>query len=98
MGTMILVSAFVIEAALASYCLMTKSQQPQLRSYLRIGAFGVFVLLAAFAVIQWSFRWYALGALLLSWALLGVWTLLRPQPDQKTFRRGLMLLKAVAIF
>ena len=59
MGTIILIIAFVIEAAFATYCIITKSNQQKVRSFVRIGAFAAFVLFTLVSVIQWGFRWYA---------------------------------------
>ncbi|MCY9756953.1 hypothetical protein M5X00_22170 [Paenibacillus alvei] len=35
------------------------------------------------SVIEWSFRWLGLRLLLLVWALLGVWTLIRSKEERK---------------
>ena len=84
MGAILLIIAFVLEAAFAIYCLITKSSQQKIRSVVRIGAFGVFALFTLLGMIEWGLRWYALGALLLIWAALGAWTLLiRGQADKK---------------
>jgi hypothetical protein len=37
MGTIILLSAFIIEAAFVTYSIVTRSDQKIIRSYLRIG-------------------------------------------------------------
>ena len=96
MGTIILIIAFVLEAAFATYCMITKSSQQKLRSFVRIGAFVVFAFFTLLRVIEWSFRWYALGALLFIWAAQGAWTLLiRSQGDKKEFRAGEMVFMAV---
>jgi len=97
MGTAILLIAFVIEAAFVTYCIVTKSDQPKVRSIIRVGAFGAFVVFTLVAVIQWTFRWYALAALLLIWAGLGAWTLMRRQTEQKPYRAGPGLVRAVAM-
>ena len=56
MGTIILAIAFVLEAALVAYCILTKSGQSKVKSFIRIGALAGFVLFTLAAVIQWSFR------------------------------------------
>ena len=38
MGTIILIIAFIVEAAFATYCIVTKSNQRQIRNFMRIGA------------------------------------------------------------
>ena len=97
MGTIILVIAFVIEAAFAAYCIITKSNQKKVRSFIRIGSFAGFVLFTLVAVIEWSLRWYGLAALLLAWAALGVWTLIRSQADKKEYRGRRIVFQAVAM-
>ena len=86
MGTTILVIAFVVEAAFAVLCLRTKSYQKKARSLIRIGAFASFVLFTLAAAIDWSMRWYSLAALLLVWAALGAWTIMRNNADKKEFQ------------
>jgi dienelactone hydrolase len=86
MGTVILLIAFVIEAAFVTYSIVTKSDQKSVRSYLRIAALAVFVLFTLLSVIQWGFRWYLLAALLLVWAALGAWTLVRQPIEKKPYR------------
>ncbi len=95
MGTIILLIAFVIEAAFAVYCMITKSNQEKVKSYIRIGAFAAFVLFTLVSVIQWSFRWYLLAALLLIWAALGAWTLIRKPVGKKEYKLLPGFVKAV---
>src|SRR5512146_1551733 len=97
MGTVILIIAFVVETAFATYCVVTKSSQEKVKSLLRIGALAAFVLLTLASVIQWSFRWYGLAALLLLWAALGVWTLVRKKAEKKDATAGRIVLKAIAM-
>lgn len=98
MGTVILLIALVVEAAFAAYCIATKSNQARLKSYIRIGALAVFLLFTAVSFIQWSFRWYAVAALLFIWAGLGVWTLVRNKPVKKEFSAGRTALTATGSF
>ena len=95
MGTIILIIALVIEAAFATYCIITKSNQRKVRSFVRIGAFAAFVIFTLVSVIQWSFRWYALAALLLVWAVLGAWTLIRKKDEKKEYRTGRIVFQAI---
>jgi dienelactone hydrolase len=83
MGTIILNIAFIAEIAFAVYCIVTKSNQEKVRSYIRIGALVAFVLFALVSIIQWSFRWYGLAFLLLVWAVLGAWTLIRKKAEKE---------------
>jgi predicted dienelactone hydrolase len=85
MGTIILTIAFVVEIAFAVYCLVTKSGQQKLKSYIAVGAFAAFVLFALVSVIQWSFRWYLLGGLLFLWAIIGSIRLVGKKVDTKPF-------------
>lgn len=103
MGTIILLIAFVVEAAFVTYSIITRSEQKVIRSYLRIGGLAAFVLLTLVSVIQWSFRWYLLAVLLLIWSALGAWTLVRKPLEKKPFRvvpaisRAILMLLSVFI-
>jgi dienelactone hydrolase len=95
MGTIILIIAFVIETAFATYCIITKSNQRMVRNFIRIGAFAMFLIFTLVAFIQWSFRWYALAALLLVWAALGAWTLMRKKDEKKGYKAGPVVGRAI---
>lgn len=95
MGTIILITALVVEAAFAAYCILTKSNHTQARSFVRLGALAAFVIFMLVSVIQWSFRWYLLFALLLIWAVLGAWTLIRPVEERKAYKAGPTVAKAI---
>lgn len=97
METIILLIALLIETAFAIYCIRTKSNQVRVQSFIRIGAFGAFVLFTLVTVIQWSFRWYALAALLFLWAALGAWTLLR-RTNNIAFMTGRSIVQALTAF
>lgn len=105
MGIVILIIALVVEIGFAVYCFATRSRQGQARSVISLGAFGAFVLLLLAGVIQWSFRWYLLGGLLLIWAVMGAWRLLRRQPEARPFSGvrtvfgaiGMLLLIFIAV-
>ena len=90
MGTIILSIAFIVEIAFAAYCIITKSNQEKVRSYIRFGALVAFVLFALVSVIQWSFRWYGLALLLLVWAGLGTWTLIRKKAEKEYRARSIV--------
>jgi dienelactone hydrolase len=95
MGTIILLIAFVIEAAFAVYCMVTKSNQEKVKSYIQIGAFAAFVLFTLVSVIQWNFTWYLLAALLFIWAALGAWSLLRKPSEKKDYKAFPTVLRAI---
>ena len=103
MGIVILIFAVVIEDAFAVYCIVTQSSQDKTRNLLRIGELAAFVACTLAAVIEWSARWYGLCALLLAWAALAVWRLLRkPQQEKpysvrKTVFGGMLALLLVGI-
>ena len=97
MGTIILIIAFVIEAAFATYCIITKSNQKKVRSFVRIGALAAFVIFTLVSVIEWGFRWYGLAALLLVWSALGAWTLIGKKEDKKAYKTGRVMFKAIAM-
>jgi dienelactone hydrolase len=97
MGTLILMIALVIEVAFAAFCMVTKSSQTKVKSFIRIGALAVFVLFTLASVIQWSFRWYILAALLSLWALLGALTLIRKQAEKKEYRARRSVIRAISM-
>jgi dienelactone hydrolase len=95
MGILILLIAFATEVAFTAYCLITKSNQEKVKSYLRIGAFAAFVLFTLISVIQWNFTWYLLAALLFIWALLGIWSLLRKPVEKRIPKPFPTILRAI---
>lgn len=103
MGTEILLIAFITQAAFTGYCLATRSNQEMIRSYLRIGGLLVFGLATLASIVQWSFRWYLLAALLLIWAALGAWSLARKPVEEQPYRvlpaitRGVLMLLLTGI-
>jgi dienelactone hydrolase len=103
MGTLILLIAFLIEAAFVVYCIVTKSSQEKVKSVLRIGALAAFILFTLASVIEWGARWYLLAALLIIWAALGAWTLIRKPGEKKSYKlipglaRAVLMLLLVAI-
>ena len=97
MGTIILIVAFVIEAAFVTYCLITKSNQKKVRSFVRIGAFVAFVLFTLAAVIQWGSGWYLLALLLFIWAMIGAVTLLRKKAEKKEYKPGRLVFNGILV-
>jgi dienelactone hydrolase len=95
MGTTILIIAFIVEIAFATYCIVTKSNQRRVRNFMRIGALAAFVLLALLSVIHLGFRWYLLTLLLLVWAVMGAWVLFRRKADQGDFKTPRIVGKAI---
>lgn len=81
----ILVIALFVEVTFTVYCLTTRLNQTRLRSWIRLGLLGAFILGALASLIDWGSRWYLLAALLGIWAALGVWVLLGRRPETRPF-------------
>ncbi len=96
MGTVTLLAACAVEIIRAAYCLATKSHQEKTRSAVRIAAFAVFIFLSFISVIQWSFRWYGLGALLLVWPVSGTVVLFRRNTREKDFHARQVVSSAIS--
>ena len=94
---LIFLTAIAVEIALVVFCLITKSNHKKLRSIIKIIAFACFFLFSAFGIIQWSFRYYALAALLLLLAIMGVVSLIRKKEDKKKYKAVRVVFKAVGI-
>lgn len=97
MGTYIFLTAVVVEIAFAVFCIRTKSNQRRLRSIIRIVALAGFILLIILSVFEWSFRYYALAALLLLLALMGAVTLIRKSEERKVYKTGRIIRKAIGM-
>ena len=97
-GTSIVVIAFVIDVAFATYCIVTRSNQSQVRSFVRIGALATFVGFTLASIIEWGIRWYALAALLLVWATLGVWTLIGKRAEKKAYTTTHTVVNAIVMW
>jgi dienelactone hydrolase len=95
MGTIVLGMAVIVEVAFAVFCIVTKSNQRRVRSFVPIGALAVFIILALVSVVRWSFRWYGLALLLLIWAALGVWALIRKKAETGDYRTRLVIRRAI---
>jgi dienelactone hydrolase len=95
MGILVLVITGVASAAFAAYCISTQSGQREVKSYIRLGAFAAFILLALVSVIQWGFRWYGLAVLLFIWAALGAWALIGKGAERKEYSAGRIVRRAV---
>ena len=98
MGTIILIIAAIMEVALVTYSLITKSFQVRIRSWIRIGTFAAFVIFSSVSIIQWGFRWYLLTAVLLIWAIIGGVSLARMKVDKKEFKPVRIVVKAIAMW
>lgn len=95
MERIILFSAIAVELVFAACCIRSRSYQSTARSIMRISAFATFILLVKASIIEWSIRWYAFAALLLTWALLGATALVRKANDGRPFRSGNAIRRSV---
>ncbi|MCL6572028.1 MAG: acetylxylan esterase [Bacillus sp. (in: Bacteria)] len=82
---------------MAVFCIKTTSNQKKVRSIIRIAAFTGFVLLAVLPIIDWSFRYYTLGASLLLLAVIGAVNLLRKREEKRAYKAGRVVLKAIGM-
>lgn len=98
MGTIVLIIATVIEVAFGVYCIATKSNQKKIRGWVRISAFATFVIFTLASVIEWSFRWKLLAAILLIWAVIGGVSLIRKKADKKEYKTAPIVFKAIAMW
>jgi acetyl esterase/lipase len=96
MGTIFFLLAIVFETAFAVYCIVTQSAQKKVRDWVRVGAFGAFVLLALIAVIHWGFTWYLLALLLLIWAIPAGLRLVRGKNNQAAYRPAGVVVRGIA--
>lgn len=95
MADLIIEITFLIEAAFATYCIVTKSNQRIVRSFVRIGALAVFILLTLVSALHWGFRWYGLAILLFIWAVLGAWSLIRRKAETTDFKIRPIIRKGI---
>ncbi len=95
MAAIILLIAFIIELAFAVCCIYTKSEQNRYESVFRIGVFAVFTVFVLSLDITWNFRWRLITLLLLIWAILGAVTLIRGRKDEKKYKWGRSVRKAI---
>lgn len=72
MGIIIWTGAVLVEALLAVYCIMTKSNQKKIRSIIHMVMFTVLMLMVVFKVVDFSSSYYPLAALLLLQAVIDV--------------------------
>ena len=97
MGMIIFLTLCIIEISLAAFCIRTKSDNLKTRTIVRISCLAVFALLAILPVIEWSFRYYALAALLILLSATGAITLISKKKSKKDFKAVRVILKAIGI-
>lgn len=98
MGYIILIIAFVVEVAFTVYAIRTGENQNRLRGVVRISAWILFTGGILTSIIDWSFRWYFLFALLSILAAIGAIRLWTDKLGQKPFRTGRTTLKGISMF
>ena len=98
MGIFIFITAVVVEIAFAGYCIITKSNQRKVRSFIRIAAFAVFVLFTALPLIDWSLRYYTLAAVLLLLAVIGAFALIRKREEKREYKAVRVVFKAIGMW
>lgn len=92
----IFIIALALELALMAYSLIIKSRQENTRSILHIIEFAVFLTLMQTSVIEWSFRWYGLAALLIFWAARGLWALFNSTTQEAEYKIKSVVLRAAS--
>jgi len=97
MGTLIFLTAVVIEIAFAVFCIIKKSNQKKLRSIIRITAFTGFVVFSVLPIIDWGLRYYALAALLFLLSVIGAVNLIRKKEEKKGYRTVRVVFKAIGM-
>lgn len=98
MGVIILVLAAVVEILFSLYCYSKKSNEKKMRNIIRISALIVFILLTLISIIQWSFRWICLAALLVIWTLIAIVSLIGKKEDKKSFKVSSLIIKSVSMW
>ncbi|WP_433946547.1 alpha/beta hydrolase family protein [Paenibacillus sp. SN-8-1] len=97
MGYVLLIISAVIEIVLAVFCFRTRSNQKKIRSWVRIAELTLFVIFVLVSVIEWSFRWYILAAILLVSAIIGGVSLMLKKKE-KEFGPVRIVLKGIALW
>jgi dienelactone hydrolase len=97
MGILIIIIALIFEAAFMAYCIKTRDNQNKARSWVRIAAFITFVGITLTPIIDWSFRWYFLAALLSILAVIGGVRLFTKKFGKKPYKRWLIVSKGIAM-
>lgn len=97
MGILILIIALIFEVAFIAYCIKSKDNQNKARSWVRIAAFITFVGFTLTPIIDWSFRWYFLVALLAILAVIGGVKLFTKKFGKKPYKKWRIISKGIAM-
>lgn len=87
LGSSVLFVLILVEVVFAVFSLVKKSDLKKEKSIVRIAMFIIFVLLVISPIIDWNFRWFILGLLLLIQAIFGILFILKKK-DNFTAKKG----------
>lgn len=97
MGIFIFLTAVVIEIAFGVFCIITKSNQQRVRGIIRIAELGGFLLFTVLQIIEWSFRYYTITALLLLLAVIGAVALIRKREEKRAYKAARVVFKSIGM-
>ena len=97
MGYFILVILILLELIYLVRCIQTKDPQSKLKQYLHLGAFLFLTLLTITKTIEWSFRYYLLGIVLLILAVIATIRILTCRYSHKPYGLIRLLFKEVGV-
>lgn len=97
MGILIIIIALIFEVAFIAYCIKTSDNQNKVRSWIRVLAFFTFIGFIQTTIIDWSFQWYLLGALLFIFAIIGGIRLVTKKFGKKLYERWRVISKGIAM-
>ena len=97
LGTLLLVLLLIFEVSFACYSIMTKQNHKNIKNWIRVSLFIIFILLTITSVIVWSFRWVLLGLLLFVLALISAISLIRNKPTTRQFKTSSVVLKTIVM-
>ncbi len=97
MGIVLFLVTAAMEIGLALCSVATKSDRRKARALLRVAVLAVFALLVASRALQWSFRYYALAAVLLGLAAAAAIGWKGTGKQERPYRVGRAIGKAVAV-
>jgi len=97
MGIIIFVIILLTEIALMIYCIKTKQNQNGKRCQIRIAEWLIFVGALITPLVEWSFRWYFLMAVLTALAVIGGLRLWTNKLGAKPYTSGRIVLNGIAM-
>ncbi len=97
MTGIIFLTLIVYEVAFVIYCIRTTSMQRKVKSYSRLIMFLIFFALCISPIIDWSLRWYLLGALLLILSFRSCIVVFKQNGDNKPYKQRRIIIKACFI-